>query len=83
MAKNSEARIRANNRYNAKAYDEMKFRVKKGERERLQAYLNDKGQSLNGFVNSCMSYCIDNNVDTANCKPLGDVLPNTTQGGDD
>lgn len=75
MSKNSPARIRANNKYNSKAYDEVKFRLKKGERERLQIYLNEKDLSLNGFVNSCISYCIDNNVDTKLCKPLCDVLP--------
>ena len=75
MPKNSEARIRANNKYNAKTYDELKFRVKKGERELLRSYLDSKHSSLNSFVTACMSYCIDNNVDITSCKPLGDVLP--------
>lgn len=75
MPKNSEARIRANNKYNAKAYDTIQLRVKKGERDLLQAYLKPKEQSLNGFINSCMSYCIENDVDTQASKPLSDVLP--------
>lgn len=77
MAKNSEARIRANNRYNAKAYDEVKFRVKKGEKERFQLFLKERQYSLNNFVNSCVSHCIENNIDVSNAKPLGEVLPNT------
>ena len=74
MAKNSEARIRANNKYNAKAYDDIKIRVKKGEREQFQSYLQKRGISLNSFVNSCVSYCIENDVDISNTKPLGEVL---------
>ena len=74
MAKNSEAHIRANNRYNAKTYDEVKFRVKKGEKKRFQSYLEKRGSSLNSFVNSCVSYCIENKVDLSTAKPLGEVL---------
>ena len=74
MAKNSEARIRANNKYNAKAYDDIKIRVKKGERERFQSYLAKRGSSLNSFVNSCVSYCIENEIDISTAKPLGEVL---------
>ncbi|MCH5194819.1 MAG: hypothetical protein J1F11_12730 [Oscillospiraceae bacterium] len=74
MAKNSEARIRANNKYAAKAYDEIKIRVKKGEKKRFQSYLEKRGSSLNGFVNSCVSYCIENDVDISSVKPLGEVL---------
>lgn len=74
MAKNSEARIRANNKYAAKAYDEMKIRVKKGEKKRFQSYLAKRGSSLNSFVNSCVSYCIENDIDISAAKPLGEVL---------
>ena len=74
MAKNSEARIRANNKYNAKAYDEIKIRVKKGEKKRFQSYLEKRGSSLNSFVNSSVSYCIENDVDLSTAKPLGEVL---------
>lgn len=75
MAKNSQARIDANNRYNAKAYDEIKFRVKKGEKERFQNFLKEHQYSLNGFVNSCVSHCIENEIDVSGAKPLGEVLP--------
>ncbi|MCH5348190.1 MAG: hypothetical protein J1E40_02610 [Oscillospiraceae bacterium] len=74
MAKNSEAHIKANNRYNAKAYDEVKFRVKKGEKKCFQSYLEKRQYSLNRFVNSCVSYCIENDIDVSTAKPLGEVL---------
>ena len=74
MAKNSEARIRANNKYSAKAYDDIKIRVKKGERERFKSYLQKREKSLNGFVVSCISYCIDKDIDLNDVKSLGEVL---------
>lgn len=78
MAKNSEARIRANNKYNAKAYDEVKFRVKKGEKERFQSFLRAHQHSLNNYVNLCLSHCIEHEIDVSNAKPLGEVLPDKT-----
>lgn len=50
MAKISEARRRANEKYNAKAYDEMKVRVPKGRKAELQAHAEGQGESLNGFI---------------------------------
>ena len=38
------------NRYNAKAYDELKIRVPKGEKEQIKAHAGNQGESLNGFV---------------------------------
>lgn len=75
MAKNSEARIRANNNWNAKAYDDMKLRVKKGERERLKAYAETQGMSLNNFVCSCLSYCIKHGIDVSATPALTETLP--------
>ena len=49
--KNSKARIAANNRYNAKAYDEIKVRVSKGNKDIIKAHAENNGESLNGFVN--------------------------------
>ena len=37
-------------RYNAKAYDEMKVRVAKGNKERIQAHAEAQGESLNAFI---------------------------------
>ena len=75
MAKNSEARIKANNKYVAKAYDDLKFRVKKGDKERLKNFADTRKMSLNNFMASCMSHCIENNIDVSTAKPLGEVLP--------
>lgn len=75
MAKNSEARIRANNNWNAKAYDDMKLRVKKGDREKIKTYAEQQGMSLNNFVCSCMSYCIKHGIDVSAVPALTETLP--------
>ena len=43
-------------RYNAKAYDEMKVRVVKGNKERIQAHAEAQGESLNAFINRAIVY---------------------------
>lgn len=52
--KNSESRIRANNKYNAKAYDRINIAVPKGRKEAIQAAADTMGQSLNGFVSTAI-----------------------------
>lgn len=79
MPKNSEARIKANNKYVAKAYEHIQVRVKKGERDRLQKVVSARNLSINGFINSCMSHCIEHEIDVSNAKPLGEVLPDKTE----
>lgn len=49
--KNSEARIKANNRYNEKAYDRINIAVPKGRKDLIKAHAESKGESVNGFVN--------------------------------
>ncbi|MCH5299016.1 MAG: hypothetical protein J1E96_04555 [Ruminococcus sp.] len=49
--KYTEARKRANEKYNAKTYEEIKVRVYKGEKANIKAHAESKGESLNGFIN--------------------------------
>ena len=50
-------------RYNAKAYDEIKVRVNKGRKAEIQSYAEAHGQSVNGFINRAidetMEMCIN------------------------
>lgn len=46
----SEARHRANEKYNAKAYDEIKLRVPKGTKEKIKQHADSMGESVNGFI---------------------------------
>ena len=49
--KNCRARIEANNRYNAKAYDRINVAVPKGRKDIIKAHAEKNGESVNGFVN--------------------------------
>lgn len=46
----SESQKKAVAKYNAKAYDEIKIRVYKGEKEKIKSHAESNGESLNGFV---------------------------------
>jgi uncharacterized protein (DUF1778 family) len=56
--KNSKARIEANNRYNAKAYDRINIAVPKGQKDIIKAHAESKGESINGFVNRAIDETI-------------------------
>lgn len=57
--KYTEARRRANEKYNAKAYDEIKVRVSKGNKEKIKEYAEGRGESLNGFINRAIEEAIE------------------------
>lgn len=46
----SEAQKKATAKYMAKAYDEIKIRVKKGQKAVIQAHAQSKGLSLNAYI---------------------------------
>lgn len=53
--KNSEARIRANNKYNAKAYDRINIAVPKGQKDIIQARATIQGKNVNAYVIEAIS----------------------------
>lgn len=55
----SEAKHKANERYNAKAYDEIKVRVSKGRKEKIKAYADSKGISVNNFINDAIDTAME------------------------
>ena len=46
-------------RYNAKAYDEIKTRVSKGKKEVIREHATKNGESLNGFINRAIDETIE------------------------
>lgn len=46
----SEARKRANNKYEAKAYDKTLIRLYAGELDTIRDHTQQRGESLNGFI---------------------------------
>lgn len=51
----------AKDRYNAKAYDDIRLRVPKGQKEAIQAFAEKNGESLNKFINRLISEAIGTN----------------------
>ena len=51
----SEARARANRKYNEKTYERLPINVYKGQREQIAEYAKSKGQSLNAYVMGLIS----------------------------
>lgn len=62
--KNSPAKIAANNRYAAKAYDRINLVVPKGRKAELQEVAQAQGESLNGFINRAISETIERGQET-------------------
>ncbi|MEE0266282.1 MAG: hypothetical protein U0L18_11445 [Acutalibacteraceae bacterium] len=55
----TEAQKRANAKYNAKAYDRVELKVKKGKKETIKAHAEQQGESLNGFINRAIDEAIE------------------------
>lgn len=46
----TDAQKRAVAKYNAKSYDRIEIKVKKGEKEKIKAHAESRGMSLNAFI---------------------------------
>lgn len=47
----TQAQNKATQKYLAKAYDRLAIRVKKGQADKIKAYAENKGMSLNSYIN--------------------------------
>ena len=64
----SKAQQRAVAKYMAANYDELKIRLPKGERDRVRAYAESQGQSVNALIRDLLQremagFVIPNNTD--------------------
>ena len=57
-------------RYNAKAYDEIKVRVFKGDKEKVKAHAENQGESLNGFIKRAIDETMQRDTKYRNSEPL-------------
>lgn len=46
----TKAQMKATAKYNAKAYDRIEIKVKKGEKQVITDYAKAKGQSVNAYI---------------------------------
>lgn len=67
----TKARIKANAKYNAKAYEQIIFRVKKGEKATLQAIAKEQGISVNALITAAL----DSYINDIKGEPLTDGNP--------
>lgn len=55
----TQATNKAVQKYNKKAYDDLRIRVKKGEGDKIKAHAQSKGESLNSFVTRAIKEAIE------------------------
>ena len=51
VARYSQAQNKATQKYIKNAYDEIKVRVPKGEKDRIRERAESMGESVNGYIN--------------------------------
>lgn len=76
----SKAHIKASAKYNAKAYEQIILRVKKGEKATLQAIASEQGMSVNAFITTAIEhYLLEiKNTDSVNIAPDNKPAPDIT-----
>lgn len=62
MGKTSSA---VKDRYNAKAYDEIKVRVPKGKKETIKAHADQQGESVNAFIGRAIDETMQRDTEPA------------------
>ena len=50
-----KASTKAQNKYIQKAYDRINLTVPKGDKDKIKAYAESKGESVNGYINRLIS----------------------------
>lgn len=51
----TKAHIKATNKYIAKAYDRVNLTMPKGDKERVRAYAEAQGMSMNAYINKLIA----------------------------
>jgi predicted HicB family RNase H-like nuclease len=51
MEKGKFDKVAYNNQFNAQAYDRINLTVPKGEKARIKAHAEARGESVNGYIN--------------------------------
>ena len=68
MARYSAAQNKATQKYIKSAYDEIKIRIAKGNKDKIKAHAAETGESLNGFVNRAISETMERDEERR-CSP--------------
>jgi hypothetical protein len=73
----SEARKRANAKYNAKAYDRLELKVPKGKKGIIVAHAENHDGSLNKFLNRAVDEAIERDIKKPDNNVQGKVSRHT------
>ena len=68
MSPVSDAQKRATMKYMAKAYDRIELKVPKGRKAELQEHAQQRGESLNGFVNRAIDHEVERDIQGASIE---------------
>ena len=68
MGKTSSA---VKDRYNAKAYDEIKVRVMKGEKDKIKQHAEACGESVNSFIARAIAQAMEQDTTTPGAGEQG------------
>lgn len=75
MPKATEAKIRANNKYNAKTYKTFTVNAKIAEYNKIVDYCNNKGISKAQLLLRSAEYIINNNIDISDITTAPEASP--------
>ena len=60
----TKAQQRAVNKYMKENYDEIKVRTEKGQKDRIKAHAESRGESVNAFINRAISETLEREGNT-------------------
>ena len=66
MSPVSKAGIKAREKYNSSKYDDLRVRVPKGIKEKIQIHAKKCGESLNSFINRAANETIERDNEKIN-----------------
>lgn len=55
----TKAQQRAVNKYMKENYDEIKVRTEKGQKDRIKAHAESRGESVNAFINRAIAETLE------------------------
>lgn len=60
----TKAQQRAVNKYMKENYDEIKVRTEKGQKDRIKAHAESRGESVNAFINRAIEEAMEREGET-------------------
>ncbi len=75
----SEAKIKANARYNKKTYKQLKANVKFADYDMIEDYCNNNNISKAKLIINSIKYCINNNINVFDDQNTNNSKDNNSQ----